>query len=145
MIGKHLKSLPVDKVKGLFILGLQYVWSHVDHFVDTVRQYIKIISADLVALSAFHSKNGMIINIFNILLKYSLLFTGHNECLDILLENMHSTSEESAAWFVIIEQIGIYYGCNFLLETYNKLPSKLIKLLGDITLQDNVIKKLYSF
>ncbi|CAH0552961.1 unnamed protein product [Brassicogethes aeneus] len=111
MIGKNLKSIPMDFTKNIFEQGLEFVWSHIDHFVDTVRSYTKLICGDLVEL-AYLQKNNV-----------------SSGCLDILLHNINSTSKSHTVWFVAIEQVAKHFGCDFVFKTYPLFQSSILSSL----------------
>lgn len=62
ILAKHLKNVPTDLMMPLFIEGLSYVWSHIEHFVDTVRNYAKLFFVELVTVAALHKSTGNLDN-----------------------------------------------------------------------------------
>lgn len=42
----------------LFVIGLTYVFTHIEHFVDTVRNYVKLFFNELILVAAKHTKEG---------------------------------------------------------------------------------------
>lgn len=58
MLGKYLTVVPPELIKPIFLEAIAYIWSHIDHFVDTVRNYAKQFFADIVMVAAHHKNNG---------------------------------------------------------------------------------------
>lgn len=126
LIAKHLKNIPVDLVKSMFLEGLFYVSSHADHFIDTVRNYSKIFFEELVGLAAHHQENG---------------FT---ELTNVLLEKIDEIPEESTMRFFAYENIAKFYGCDFLLKRFEHLPLVLLESIDNPTVTEQVCKTYQS-
>lgn len=58
ILSKHLKQVPLKSIDIIFAMGLTYVTSHIDHFVDSVRNYVKPFFSELVFVAAKHKKGG---------------------------------------------------------------------------------------
>lgn len=58
ILGKHLKLLPVENVQHIFSLGLSYVLSNIEHFIESVRNYVQTFFNELVLTAAKHKNSG---------------------------------------------------------------------------------------
>ncbi|CAG9766886.1 unnamed protein product [Ceutorhynchus assimilis] len=125
-ISKHLKNIPLDLVKPLFLEGLFYVSANADHFIDTVRNYAKLFFVELVALACHHQRNG---------------FT---ELTDIMMDKIKEISEESTIKFFAYENIIRFFGSSFLLESFENLPLVLLESIDNPYVTDQVCKT-YQF
>ncbi|KAL1490921.1 hypothetical protein ABEB36_011593 [Hypothenemus hampei] len=121
-VTRHLKNVPVDLIKALFLDGLLYVSSHVDHYIDTIRTQSKLIFEELVALAAHHHKNG---------------FT---ELTDILIEKIVKLGRDNVLKLYAYESIAKNYGCDFLLEKFELLPLILVQNVYNFSVKDQLVK-----
>lgn len=60
LISKIMNTIPLAYVDLMFSQGLDYVWTHLDHFVDTVKHSVKSIFENLIKLAYRHYINGKI-------------------------------------------------------------------------------------
>lgn len=51
-------NIPLSSVESMFAQGIDYVWIHLDHFVDTVKHSAKTIFENLIKIAYKHYKNG---------------------------------------------------------------------------------------
>lgn len=58
LISKIMNTIPLTYVDLMFSQGLDYVWTHLDHFVDTVKNSAKSIFENLIKLAYRHYING---------------------------------------------------------------------------------------
>lgn len=50
--------MALDPLKPLFNDGLNYVWTHLDHHIDTVRHMTKNIFKSFIQLAILHKQQG---------------------------------------------------------------------------------------
>lgn len=74
MLNKHLILVNMDSMAHFFTNGLLYVLSHLEHFVETVRNYVKSFFNELVFLAAKRGNAGDD-NINFRIIKYIFIFT----------------------------------------------------------------------
>lgn len=58
LVARQFKNVTLDVVRIMFLDGLYFVSSHIDYFIDSVRNYTKIFFEELIALAAYHHANG---------------------------------------------------------------------------------------
>ncbi|XP_023011741.2 thyroid adenoma-associated protein homolog [Leptinotarsa decemlineata] len=121
-IGKQLKFLPRDLVKPLYLEGIAFVWSHIEHFVDSVRNYTKLFFVELVIVAATHRNEG------------------HVELADILIENVKQLETTQTVRFLAMENISLNMGCTYLLQNFNDLPDDLLNVISNPTISEQVSK-----
>ncbi|XP_066137388.1 uncharacterized protein THADA isoform X2 [Euwallacea fornicatus] len=121
-VAKYLKNMPIDLIKPLFLESLFYVSSHADHFIDVVRNYSKIFFDELVGLAAHYHENGFI------------------DLTNLMMEKIEDIPEESTMRFQAYENIGKFYGCDFLLKRFEHLPLVLLESIDNPTVTDQVSK-----
>ncbi|XP_060526228.1 tRNA (32-2'-O)-methyltransferase regulator THADA isoform X2 [Cylas formicarius] len=121
-IVKHLKKIPLEVLKPLYVEGLFFVWSHADHFVDTVRTYAKQFFEDLVVLAAHHRESG------------------NDELTELLLDKMGEIPDSSTVKFFAYEYLGKHYGCDYLLTKFENLPEVLLSFVDEMSVNEQVCK-----
>ncbi|KAJ8917148.1 hypothetical protein NQ315_012640 [Exocentrus adspersus] len=121
-IGKHLKIIPADRSKQLFLESIFYAWGHIDHFIDSVRNYSRQFFADL-AMWAAHEKNS-----------------GKLELAAILLQYVKDLGPTQTAKFLGIENIALHLGLDMLLRTFAELQDALLAVVAEPTVSDQACK-----
>ncbi|KAJ8945809.1 hypothetical protein NQ314_009031 [Rhamnusium bicolor] len=126
IIGKQLKAIPQDLIKPLFLEAISYVWSHIEHFVDTVRTYTRQFFVEIIMVAAEHKNNG------------------YADLAEILLENVKQLSLTQSLRFLAMENIAQYMGCDYLLENFEDLQDSLLNIISEPRLSDQVCKTYIS-
>lgn len=65
LLSRSLDKMPFETLQPLFKEGLNYVWTHLDHNVDTVRHMTKSVFKNFVQLANLHKQEGMLLTQFN--------------------------------------------------------------------------------
>ncbi|KAJ8947049.1 hypothetical protein NQ318_019942 [Aromia moschata] len=118
IIVKHLKAVPQSLIKSLFLEGISYVWSHLEHFVDTVRNYTKLFFEDLVIVAAQHKNNG------------------NRELAEILLQNVQQLSPTQCIRLIAMDNIAQHMSASYLLENFDDLQNSLLCLISEVTISE---------
>lgn len=50
--------MSLELVQPLFREGLNYVWTHLDHHVDTIRHTTKTVFKNFIQLATLHKQQG---------------------------------------------------------------------------------------
>lgn len=58
IVSKHLSLIPTESIENVFVTGLSYIISHIEHFVDSVKVYVKMFLKELVLTAAKHKELG---------------------------------------------------------------------------------------
>lgn len=58
ILSKYLRLVPRESVGLIFSVGLSYITSNIDHFVDNVRNYVKLFFSELVSVAAKYKQTG---------------------------------------------------------------------------------------
>lgn len=58
LLAKGLDKLPLETVQPLFNDGLNYVWTHLEHYMDTVRHMTKSVFKGFIHLAHTHKQLG---------------------------------------------------------------------------------------
>ncbi|GJQ88097.1 hypothetical protein Trydic_g13108 [Trypoxylus dichotomus] len=113
LITKIMNTIPLSYIEPMFSRSLDYVWMHLDHFVDTVRHSAKIILENLVKLAYRHYRNG------------------YTNLLKMILTNMIDLLVNRCTHYVALTTLSSETGCSFLLEQFSHLPFILLINIGD--------------
>ncbi|XP_050508206.1 thyroid adenoma-associated protein homolog isoform X1 [Diabrotica virgifera virgifera] len=122
IISKHMKNVPAEHIEPLFVQGISFVWSHIEHFVDSVRNYTRQFFAELVVIAAIHNNNGC------------------PQLLNNLIENIKLAGTKQKFKFVALELISSHIGCEYLLEQFKNLVEDLLKVISEPTISEEVCK-----
>ncbi|XP_076259481.1 thyroid adenoma-associated protein homolog isoform X2 [Rhynchophorus ferrugineus] len=122
LVARQFKNVTLDLVKNMFLDGLYFVSSHIDYFIDSVRNYTKTFFEELIELAAYHHSND------------------HKELTNILVGKFGEIPEEGTMRFYSYEYIAKYYGCEFLLKEFKQLPLVLLESLENTTIVEQVGK-----
>nr|CAH7713689.1 unnamed protein product [Callosobruchus chinensis] len=119
---KQLTAIPKTLIKPLFLEGISFVWSHIDHFVDTVRNYAKLFFVELINVAAYHRTNG------------------YNELIGCLTEKIKLLSPTHSLRFLALEHIATHISAEYLLNHFQFSHSSLINLLLDPVISEQASK-----
>nr|CAI5849814.1 unnamed protein product [Callosobruchus analis] len=119
---KQLIVIPMTLIKPLFLEGISFVSSHIDHFVDTVRNYAKLFFIELINLAAYHRRNG------------------YNELTEILTDKIKLLSPSHSLRFLALEHIPTHISADYLLQQFEFLQSTLINFLLDPVISEQASK-----
>ncbi|VEN58737.1 unnamed protein product [Callosobruchus maculatus] len=122
IMAKQLTSIPKTLIKPFFLEGISFVWSHIDHFVDTVRNYAKSFFIELINVAAYHRTNGYI------------------ELTGILTEKIKLLSPKHSLRFLALEHIATHISADYLLKHFEFLQKNLINLLLDPVISEQASK-----
>ncbi|CAG9856965.1 unnamed protein product [Phyllotreta striolata] len=109
---KQMKDAPLDSMEKLFVRGISFVWSHIEHFIDTVRSYTKQFFIELIVIAGHHKANG------------------HNSLCEIVMGKIEMLSCKHKSKLLALEYISEHIGCSYLLERCESLPEDLLKVVS---------------
>ncbi|KRT82581.1 hypothetical protein AMK59_4444, partial [Oryctes borbonicus] len=113
LISKIMNTIPLSYVEPMFSHSLDYVWTHLDHFVDTVRHSAKTILENLIKLAYRHYRNG------------------YTNLLKMILTNMIDLLVNRCTHYIALTTLSSETGCSFLLDQFSHLPFILLINIGD--------------
>lgn len=58
LLSRGLDDIPLTTLETLFKQGLDYIWIHLDHYIDTVRHATKTVLSNFVKLAYKHVVDG---------------------------------------------------------------------------------------
>ncbi|CAG9815559.1 unnamed protein product [Phaedon cochleariae] len=122
MVSAQLKHVPRELIKSLFMEGISYVWNHIEHFVDTVRNYVRLFFDELVALAAHHKNEG------------------YTDLVDALLINVKQLENNQPTRYLALEIMAVHLRSQYLLENFSNLPDDLLNSISEPTISDQVCK-----
>lgn len=59
LLSRNLDSVPLTTLERLFKPGLDYIWMHLEHYIDTVRNATKTVLSNFVKLAYKYAVDGM--------------------------------------------------------------------------------------
>ncbi|KAI4458024.1 thada/death receptor interacting protein [Holotrichia oblita] len=120
LISKIMNTIPLSYVDLMFSEGLDYVWTHLDHFVDTVKHSTKLIFENLIKLAYRHYRNGC------------------THLLKMILTNTIDLLVNRSTHYVVLSIISVETGCSFLLEQFSHLPFILLNNIEDLSVAPQI-------
>ncbi|XP_022900638.1 tRNA (32-2'-O)-methyltransferase regulator THADA [Onthophagus taurus] len=108
LISKVINTIPLGYIEPMFSEALEYVWTHLDHYIDTVRQSARTIFENLIRLAHEHYKKG------------------YQTLLKLILTNMIDLLVNRCTHYVTLTILSTETGCSFLLEQFSHLPFILL-------------------
>ncbi|CAH1983277.1 unnamed protein product [Acanthoscelides obtectus] len=108
---KQLITIPKELIKPMFLEGIAFVWFHIDHFIDTVRNYAKAIYTELIDVASYHRSNG------------------HTELINIFIEKVKVLRSTHVLRFIALEYITNRISAEYLLTNFEHVQNSLISLL----------------
>ncbi|KAK9728753.1 Ferric reductase NAD binding domain [Popillia japonica] len=120
LISKIMNTIPLTYVDLMFSQGLDYVWTHLDHFVDTVKNSAKSIFENLIKLAYRHYINGC------------------THLMKMILTNTIDLLVNRSTHYVVLSIISAETGCSFLLEQFSRLPFILLKNIVDLSVAPQI-------
>ncbi|XP_048524151.1 uncharacterized protein LOC109543125 isoform X1 [Dendroctonus ponderosae] len=124
---KHLKGVAIDLIPPLLKEGFRYVLLHADRCTDMVKTVIKMFFAELVGLAAYHFHKGV------------------TELTTFMMNLINHIPDQCNMNFWTYELIAKYYGPEFLLEKFDELPIRLLKMFLENPNLRLQISKTYRF
>lgn len=58
-LSKMLEGLSAKAIEPIFAKGLEYVWIHLDHYIENIRQFTQAVFKNFTRIAIKHYKEGI--------------------------------------------------------------------------------------
>lgn len=139
--------MPLETLIPLFYDGLNYVWTHLDHYMDTVRHMTKTVFRSFIQLANLHKQTGKnYCEMFYTLGTFTFFFLENDCLLRKIFDDINAMSSSSVTRYIALYILASETSCSSLLVNMKlQLPQQMLENLKDPTLAQQVRRNKTDF
>ncbi|XP_017786652.1 PREDICTED: thyroid adenoma-associated protein homolog [Nicrophorus vespilloides] len=119
-LSKLLSSMHISAILMVYNSTLEYIWTHLDHYLDTVRHDTSLVLKNVAKAAVRHESQG------------------NSELIDRMISHLTTMFDKSNANYKALTIISTETTSNYILSKFPNLPGILLNSMKNVTLTQQV-------